>query len=85
MPDDESVHLDSENSSTHVFSQHFHSRQAFSIVEHVAQGFTTFITLNQRNTLLLVRNLTDRLILTLPEKVHDLGSTRFYIALTAVS
>lgn len=60
------------------------SGQTFNVVERSAKGLTTFITLNHRNTLLFVKNLTDRLVLTLPEDKHDLGSTRFYIALTAV-
>ncbi|XP_046676550.1 multiple epidermal growth factor-like domains protein 8 isoform X2 [Homalodisca vitripennis] len=81
-PSDESVQLENENGSSNVW----HSGQVFNVMERQAKGLTTFITLGQRNTLLFVRNLTtNRLVLTLPEKVHELGSTRFYIAVTAVN
>jgi hypothetical protein len=38
---------------------------------------------NQKNTFLVVRNLRDRLVLTLPQDRHELGVTRFFIALAA--
>lgn len=62
----------------------WHAGQGFPVVEHRVHGLTTFITVNQRNSLLFIHNLTDRLVLTLPQDKHDLSSTRFYIALTAV-
>lgn len=51
--------------------------------ERHAHGLTSFVTVNQKNTLLVVRNLRDRLVLTLPQDRHELGVTRFFIALAA--
>ncbi|XP_039280047.1 multiple epidermal growth factor-like domains protein 8 isoform X2 [Nilaparvata lugens] len=62
----------------------WHAGQGFPLDEREAKGPTTFVTVGQRNSLLFVRNLTDRLVLTLPQDKHDLSSTRFYVALTAV-
>lgn len=53
------------------------------MLERSADSLATFITLNQRNTFLILKNLSDRLVLTLPHDRHDLGSTRFYLALVA--
>ncbi|KAJ4443468.1 hypothetical protein ANN_05140, partial [Periplaneta americana] len=60
------------------------SPNVYKVMDREARGLTTFVTVTQKNTFLMVRNLKDRLVLTLPHDRHDLGSTRFYIALTAV-
>ncbi|XP_058808805.1 multiple epidermal growth factor-like domains protein 8 isoform X2 [Phymastichus coffea] len=56
----------------------------YTVVERQAEGLATYVTINERNTFLFVRNLTNRLVLTLPQDRHDLGSTKFHIALRAV-
>lgn len=56
----------------------------FMVIDQEAHDLTTFVTIMQKNTFLIVRNLKDRLVLTLPQDRHDLGSTKFYLALTAV-
>lgn len=52
-------------------------------MEQEAEGLTTYVTVNKNNTFLHVKNVRDRLILTLPKDKYDLVSTRFYLALTA--
>ncbi|CAG2065660.1 unnamed protein product [Timema podura] len=59
------------------------SQQVFVVMEREGRGLTTFVTVNQKSTFLLVRGLRDRLVLTLPQDRHDLQATRFYLALTA--
>lgn len=56
----------------------------YLVIEHYVENFATFLTIEQRNTLLVIRNLTDRLVLTLPQDKHDLGQTKFHIALRAI-
>lgn len=56
----------------------------YIVTERYAEGLITFITIEQRNTFLVVRNLTDRLILILPQDKHELGQTKFHIALRAI-
>lgn len=48
-----------------------------------AKDLSTYVTLHKCNTLLRVFNLKNRLVLTLPQNVHNLSSTRFFIALKA--
>ncbi|KAJ8882292.1 hypothetical protein PR048_014094 [Dryococelus australis] len=67
------------NSGDHVHP----TSQVFVAMERAARGLTTFITIHRKNTLLRVQGLRDRLVLTLPQDKHDLGATRFYLALTA--
>lgn len=56
----------------------------YTVVERYAEGLATYVTINERNTFLFVRNLTNRLVLTLPQDRHELGSTKFHIALRAI-
>jgi len=60
-----------------------HNAQVFLRHELTARGLTSFITVDQKNTFLVVRNLRDRLVLTLPNYIHDLSNTRFFLALVA--
>ncbi|GFW79513.1 multiple epidermal growth factor-like domains protein 8 [Trichonephila clavipes] len=46
-----------------------------------AQGLTTYIDVKKCEDFLLVRNLENRLIVTIPQEVHDLRTTRFYMIL----
>lgn len=56
----------------------------FYVMEYYAENLATFLTIEQRNTFLVVRNLTNRLVLTLPQDRHELGQTKFHIALRAI-
>ena len=48
--------------------------------EHVkASSLNTYITIEEKNTILVVRNVQFRLVITLPEKDHNLRVSRFYI------
>ncbi|XP_046398520.1 multiple epidermal growth factor-like domains protein 8 [Ischnura elegans] len=53
----------------------------FRVTERQASGLATYITVDDPYSILVVRNLRNRLVLTLPQSAHDLGSTRFHIAL----
>lgn len=64
-------------------SSHASSAQ-YVVMERYAEGLATFVTIEQRNTFLVIRNLTNRLVLTLPENIHELGQTKFHIALRAI-
>lgn len=67
-------------------SQHVtwhHDKTEYSLADYEATEKTTFVTVDRRNVLLRVRNLTDRMVLTLPESVHDLSHTKFYIIIRA--
>ena len=57
----------------------------FRVVDKVAQYLSTHITLNQCNTLLRVFGLKNRLVVTLPQNIHNLSGTRFFIALRAAN
>uniref|UniRef100_A0A0C9R7G4 Megf8_0 protein n=1 Tax=Fopius arisanus TaxID=64838 RepID=A0A0C9R7G4_9HYME len=56
----------------------------YVVMERYAEGLATFITIEQKDTFLVVRNLTNRLVLTLPQDRHELGQTKFHIALRAI-
>ena len=56
----------------------------YLVVERRAEERATFLTITRRNTFLIVRNLTNRLVLTLPQDKHELGQTKFHIALRAI-
>ncbi|KAL8608233.1 hypothetical protein ACOMHN_016688 [Nucella lapillus] len=50
------------------------------MLEHVrASSLNTYITITEKNTILVVRNVQFRLVITLPEKDHNLRVSRFYI------
>lgn len=44
-------------------------------------GLTTYLTIFNPNEVLVVRHLENRLVVTIPQEVHDLRSTRFYMIL----
>ncbi|XP_043275705.1 multiple epidermal growth factor-like domains protein 8 isoform X2 [Venturia canescens] len=56
----------------------------YLVLERQADALATFLTITRRNTFLVVRNLTNRLVLTLPQDKHELGQTKFHIALRAI-
>ena len=57
---------------------------SYRIVEKMASGLTTFLTVMDPYSVVIVRGLQNRLVLTLPQDRHDLRSTRFYILIQGV-
>lgn len=55
----------------------------FTVRDFAAAELSTYITLNECNTLLRVFGLKNRLVLTLPQAIHSLQVTRFFITLRA--
>lgn len=53
-------------------------------VQQVAAGLRTYVTIRQPRTVLAVKNLSDRLVVTLPEEYHTLETTKFYLVLQAL-
>lgn len=49
-----------------------------------AVDFNSFITLMHPDTFLLIKDVRDRLVITLPNNIHRLKITRFYIVLQGV-
>lgn len=55
-------------------------------VKHLPSfGITTYLTITDPNELLIIQNLENRLIVTIPQEVHDLRSTRFYMILRGIT
>ena len=52
---------------------------SYRIIEKTAAGLTTFLTITDPYSVVIIRALHNRLVLTLPQDRHDLRSTRFYI------
>lgn len=83
------VHPGNENAAPNgsttrpISSEHMNSNK-FTVMVREARGLTTYVTVSRKNTFLMVRNLKDRLVLTVPQDRHELGTTKFYLALTAV-
>jgi hypothetical protein len=57
----------------------------FYVLDKNADALTTFVKLKRCNTLLRVFELKHRLVVTLPQTIHNLSGTRFYIALRAAN
>lgn len=53
----------------------------FKVRERIASGLTTFVTITDPFDFVMVRGLHSRLVITLPQAVHDLRSTKFYMIL----
>ena len=58
--------------------------KSYIIDEMVANDLNTFITINRPDTILFVRQVHFRLVLTLPRDVHHLRTSRFYIVLKSI-
>lgn len=56
----------------------------FRFIEHEAAGYATYYTVQDPKAVLLVRNLRNRLVITLPQDSHDLRLTRFYLVLEGI-
>ncbi|XP_011483811.1 multiple epidermal growth factor-like domains protein 8 [Oryzias latipes] len=54
------------------------------IREERSEGLITYITVWKPQTVLIVRGVRDRVVITFPHEVHSLKSSRFYIALRGV-
>ncbi|XP_078593005.1 multiple epidermal growth factor-like domains protein 8 [Branchiostoma floridae x Branchiostoma japonicum] len=54
------------------------------LYEVEAVNINTFVTIDRARTFLIVRNVKDRLVITLPHLKHVLKTQRFYIALVAL-
>ncbi|XP_067304723.1 multiple epidermal growth factor-like domains protein 8 [Pseudorasbora parva] len=52
--------------------------------EERTEGLITYITVWKPQTVLIVRSVRDRVVITFPHEVHSLKSSRFYIALRGV-
>lgn len=64
--------------------KHYENGNVYSWMEHNAQGLRTYVTVPKNTTLLAVRGLKDRLVITLPQDRHMLDKTKFYIVLQAL-
>jgi len=60
-------------------------RHLFTYQEHKTKGLSTYVTLKKSMSLLMVKNVNNRLIITLPHDKHELSATRYYMALLAIS
>lgn len=79
-----------ENVTTHGFpddhgTQDCRSTGKLLVLDTVAESLSTHITLNKCNTLLRVWSLRNRLVVTLPQNIHNLSGTRFFIALRSAN
>ncbi|CAA9996215.1 unnamed protein product [Nesidiocoris tenuis] len=53
-------------------------------IEKIAQGLSTYTTVYRHSHLLVVKNVTNRLVITLPNDRHDFSQAKFFIILLAV-
>ena len=53
--------------------------RVFSLRVSRAEGLSTFVSLHNPQEVLLVRNVQNRLIISIPELDHDLRSSKFYL------
>ncbi|XP_041977639.1 multiple epidermal growth factor-like domains protein 8 isoform X2 [Aricia agestis] len=63
----------------------YHDKTEYALADYTAKDLATYVTVDKRNILLRVRNLRNRLVLTLPQNVHDLTHTKFYLIVRARS
>ncbi|KAJ2953641.1 hypothetical protein O0L34_g1253 [Tuta absoluta] len=56
-----------------------YDKMEYLLADYTAEALATYVTVDQRNMLFRVRNLRNRLVLTLPHTIHDLTHTKFYI------
>lgn len=61
----------------------YYDKVEYTLADYTAKDLATYVTVDRRNILLRVRNLRNRLVLTLPQNVHDLTHTKFYIVVRA--
>ncbi|XP_047489262.1 multiple epidermal growth factor-like domains protein 8 [Penaeus chinensis] len=51
----------------------------YHLLEKTAEGLKTFATVSRSSDILIVRNVSNRLVITLPQLQHDLRSAKFYV------
>ena len=57
----------------------------YHLTDRPARGLKTFVTVSSADNLLIVRNVTDRLVITLPHgHSHDLRMAKFYVIVRGV-
>ncbi len=61
-----------------------HSGPALKLKHYSAKDLIYYLTITDPNEFLVIRNLQNRLVITIPQEVHDLRSTRFYMVLRGV-
>lgn len=57
----------------------YYDKIEYLLADYTAKDLATYVAIDRRNVLLRVRNLRNRLVLTLPHNIHDLAHTKFYI------
>lgn len=62
----------------------YHEKTEYTLADYKAKDLATYVTVDRKNILLRVRNLRNRLVLTLPQNIHDLMHTKFYIIIRAL-
>lgn len=62
----------------------YENGNVYSWMELNAQGLRTYVTIPKNTTLLAIKGLKDRLVITLPQDRHMLDKTKFYIVLQAL-
>lgn len=74
------------NHSDKIFSsKSFDTISEFSLIKHHAESLNTYVNVDKINYLLWIQGLKNRLVITLPQSVHHLGNTKFYIILKAIN
>lgn len=61
----------------------YYDKVEYALADFTAKDLATYVTVDKRNVLLRVKNLRNRLVLTLPQNVHDLTHTKFFIIIRA--
>lgn len=79
-----------ENTSTQSYSDDVGSSDCrstgrFHVFDRMVKSITTHITLDKCNTILRVYALKNRLVVTLPQNIHNLSGTRFFIAVRSAN
>jgi hypothetical protein len=55
------------------------SEKVYTMQERYAEGYHSFITVAQHDMFLIVKDVHDRLVITLPNSIHNLKIARFYL------
>ncbi|XP_045596655.2 multiple epidermal growth factor-like domains protein 8 [Procambarus clarkii] len=56
----------------------------YRLIEKVAEGLKTFATVSRSNEILIVKNISNRLVITLPQHQHDLRCAKFYVVVYGI-
>ncbi|XP_068203463.1 multiple epidermal growth factor-like domains protein 8 [Palaemon carinicauda] len=56
----------------------------YHLIEKTAEGLKTFATVSRSNDILIVKNVSNRLVITLPQHQHDLRSAKFFVVVNGV-